>query len=68
MPPARKITIEVPNDLLRRAQTSTGAGVTTTVRRGLELIVAMGAYDDLRKLRGRVPTSIEVDKLRKDRR
>lgn len=63
----RKITVEVPSDLLRRAQKSTGQGVTGTIRRGLELVAARKAYDDLRRLRGRISFSIDLDEIRKDR-
>jgi hypothetical protein len=65
---ARKITIEVPSDLLRKAQASTGEGVTATIRRGLELVAASRAYDELRRLRGRVRFSVDWKKLREDRR
>lgn len=51
---AKKITVEVPDDLLRRAQDATGTGVTETVRRGLERVAADRAYAELRKLRGKV--------------
>lgn len=63
----RKVTVEVPRDLLRRAQRSTGEGVTGTVRRGLELVAAWRTYEALRRLRGRVAFSIDLDKLRQDR-
>lgn len=33
---ARKVTVELPERLLREAQESTGEGVTATIRRGLE--------------------------------
>ena len=65
---ARKITVEVPRDLLRKAQESTGEGVTATIRRGLELVAARKAYEKLRRLRGRVAFSIDLDELRDDRR
>lgn len=63
----RKITLEIPQDLLRKAQRSTGEGVTATVRRGLELLAASTAYEELRKLRGRVKFSVKLKELRKDR-
>lgn len=63
----RKVTIEVPTDLLRRARRSTGEGITATVRRGLELVAARSAYEELRRLRGKVRLSIDVDELRQDR-
>jgi hypothetical protein len=64
----RKLTVEVPETLLRRAQRSTGEGVTATVRRGLELVAAGRAYRRLRRLRGRVAFSIDWKQLRSDRR
>jgi hypothetical protein len=66
MPDSRKITLEIPEDLLRKAQQSTGEGVTATVRRGLELLAASTAYTELRKLRGKVKFSIKLKELRKD--
>jgi hypothetical protein len=68
MAQSRKITVELPVDLLRKAQGSTGEGVTATIRRGLELVAASRASDELRKLRGRVRFSIDLRELREDRR
>ena len=66
MPANRKITLELPEDLLRRAQKCTGEGVTATVRRGLELLAASTAYTGLQKLRGKVKFSIRLKDLRND--
>ena len=63
----QKVTIEVPAELLRRARRSTGEGITATVRRGLELVAARGAYKKLRGLRGQVRLSLDVEALRQDR-
>jgi hypothetical protein len=63
----RKITVEVPADLLRRAQKSTGDGITGTIRKGLELVAAGRAYEELRRLRGRVPFALNLTELREDR-
>ena len=65
---ARKITVELPRALLRKAQLSTGEGVTATIRRGLELVAAGQAYERLRRLRGRVKFSVDWEKLREDRK
>jgi hypothetical protein len=67
MKSARKITIEVPEDLLRKAQDSTGEGITQTIRRGLQLVAAGRAYEDLRGFRGRVKVSLDLRRLRDDR-
>lgn len=64
---ARKITVEVPSELLRKAQKSTGEGVTATIRRGLELVAARRAYEELRRLRGQVKFSVDWKRLREDR-
>ena len=67
MASTRKVTIEVPAELLRRARRSTGEGITATVRRGLELVAARGAYRKLRQLRGEVRLSLDAETLRQDR-
>jgi hypothetical protein len=67
VPAARKVTVHVPGDLLRRAQKCTGQGVTATIRMGLELVAAGQAYDDLRRLKGRVAFSVDWKALREDR-
>jgi hypothetical protein len=63
----RKITLFVPEELLEKAQKSTKKGITETVRKGLELVAASQAYEDLRKMRGKVKFSIDVSRLREDR-
>jgi hypothetical protein len=65
---ARKVTILLPEALLRKAQRSTGEGVTATIRRGLELVAAERAQEELRRLRGKVAFSVDLQKLRADSR
>ena len=64
---AKKITVEVPTELLRKAQEASGAGITQTVRTGLELIAASRAYARLLKLKGRVHFSRTLADLKADR-
>lgn len=64
----RKITIEVDEDLLARAQKQASDGVTGTVRRGLEILAAAGAYEKLARMRGKVKFSTSLATMRKDRR
>lgn len=64
---ARKITIEIPEDLLEKAQRASGSGVTQTVRAGLQLLAASQAYDRLRGLRGKVKFSRTAAELKNDR-
>lgn len=63
----RKITVELPSDLLKTATGATGLGLTPTIRKGLELVAAADAYEKLCALRGKVPFSINLDDLREDR-
>jgi hypothetical protein len=67
MKTARKITLEVPSELLAKAQRATGTGVTQTVRAGLELVAASRAYARLRQLRGKVRFSRTLAELKTDR-
>jgi len=64
---ARKITVEVPRDLLEKAQQASGTGVTQTVRMGLQLIAASHAYKRLHQLRGKVRISTTLRELKADR-
>lgn len=63
----RKITVEVPPQLLERAQRASGAGITQTVRTGLQLVAASQAYDRLRGLRGKVRFTRTLAELKADR-
>ncbi|MFY9731440.1 MAG: hypothetical protein WB723_19955 [Candidatus Acidiferrales bacterium] len=67
METARKITVEVPEDLLEKAQQASGAGITQTVRTGLQLVAASHAYARLRELRGKLRFSQTADELKADR-
>jgi len=67
METARKITVEVPPDLLEKAQRATGSGVTQTVRTGLQLVAASQAYARLRQLRGKVRFAHTFAELKADR-
>jgi hypothetical protein len=67
METARKITVEVPEDLLEKAQQASGAGITQTVRTGLQLVAASHTYARLRELRGKVRFSQTTDELKADR-
>ena len=67
MAQAKKVTVDIPEDLLRRAQKATGEGITATIRSGLRLVAARDAYEELRRLRGRVRFSVDWRELREDR-
>lgn len=63
----RKITVHIPEELLDRAQKSSGQGVTETVRQGLRLVAAGDTFRRVAKLRGRVKFSLDLARLREDR-
>lgn len=65
---SRKITVHIPEDLLREAQTATGKGVTATVREGLRLVAASRVYEELQRWRGKVKFTVDLKTLREDRR
>jgi hypothetical protein len=64
----RKITVHVPKDLLDRAQKSSGQGITETVRQGLRLVAAGETFRRVAQLRGTVKFSVDMARLREDRR
>jgi len=63
----RKITVEVPPELLDKAQRASGTGVTQTVRTGLQLVAASRTYARLRQFRGKVRFSRTLAELKADR-
>ncbi len=63
----RKITIEVPPELLEKAQRASGSGITQTVCTGLQLVAVSHAYGRLRQLRGKVRFTRTSAELKADR-
>jgi hypothetical protein len=64
---ARKITVEIPQELLKKAQQASGTGITQTVRTGLQLLAASQTYTRLRRLRGKVRFTLTLQELKSDR-
>ena len=60
----KKLTVFVPEELLRKARKVTRSGITPTVRKGLEILAAQDAYEGLRKLRGKVKFGLSWQELR----
>jgi len=67
MDSARKITVEIPRELLDKAQKASGTGITQTVRTGLQLLAASRTYARLRQLRGKVRFASTLAELKADR-
>lgn len=63
----QKITAHIPVELLHEAQAVTGKGITETLKIALIQLARSNAYDDLRKMRGKIKFSINLEDLRKDR-
>ena len=64
---ARKVTVQLPPELVERAQRSSGQNLTATICQGLRLVAAAPAYEGLRRLKGKVRLSIDLRSLREDR-
>ena len=60
----KKLTILVPEDLLRRARRATKSGATPTVRKGLEVLAAHDVYDRLLALEGKVKFGLTWQEMR----
>ena len=63
----RKITLEVPRELLRQAQRATGAGITETVRAGLKTLAAAEARAYLLSRAGKVRFGMTWQEMKDDR-
>ena len=59
--------MELPAELLAKAQQASGTGVTQTIRAGLQLLAASQAYARLLQLRGKVQFSRSLAELKDDR-
>jgi hypothetical protein len=67
METARKITVEVPLELLKKARRASGTGITQTGCTGLQLVAASGTYARPRQLRGKVGFTRTLAELKADR-
>jgi hypothetical protein len=67
MATAPKITVEVPQDLLEKAQQASGTGVTQTVRAGLQLVAASRTHARVLRLRGKIRFTRTLAELKADR-
>ena len=67
MDAVQKITVEIPRELLDKAQKASGKGITQTVRTGLQLVAASQTYARLRQYRGQVRFGRTLAELKADR-
>ncbi len=68
MSKARRITANLPEELLRDAMEVSGKGITDTLVAGLQLVRQSRAHDRAMALRGKVRLHIDLDESRERRR
>lgn len=68
MTEARRITANLPEDLLQDAMEVTGKGITETLVEGLRLVRRARGYEKAMALRGKLHLRIDLDKSRERRR
>jgi hypothetical protein len=61
----RKITANIPEDILANAQRLTGKGVTLTLVEGLKALDRNSRLSALRQLRGKVRFELDLDRTRR---
>ena len=66
-PAVKKLTLEVPFDLLQKAQNQTGEGITETIRQGLRLLAESSSYESLKKYKGKAKFEMKWKELKEDR-
>jgi hypothetical protein len=61
----KKVTINIPAEVLERARTITGRGITETIVQGLLELDRQRKRSALRALRGRVRFDLDLEKTRR---
>jgi hypothetical protein len=60
----RRVTANIPEDLLARARRATGKGITGTIVEGLEALDRRAAAEKLIALAGKVKIDLDLDQAR----
>jgi hypothetical protein len=60
----RRVTVNLPGDLLRQAEQVTGRGITDTLVAGLKLLAQRGAYQKALALRGQLDLHVDLETSR----
>ena len=63
----RRITANLPEDLLEEAMEATGAGITETLTEGLELVRRTRAYRKAMRLKGSLTLDVDLKESRERR-
>lgn len=64
----KRITANLPKDLLDEGRKATGKGVTETLIEGLKMLKRSRALDKLRALRGKIHLDLDLDVSRERHR
>ena len=65
MEPLRKVTANIPQDILANAQRLTGKGITLTLVEGLKALDRNARRSGLRQLRGKVRFELDLPRTRR---
>ena len=60
-PAMKRVTVNLPDDLLRDAEQVTGRGITETLIEGLRLVARRRAYTKALELRGKLDLRIDME-------
>ncbi len=64
---AKRITANLPEDLLADAMNTTGKGITDTLVEGLRLVRRARAYEKALALRGKIDLKVDLEESRERR-
>jgi len=64
MKSSKKITLNLPSDLIQDAQKITGVGITETIREALIELKKKKAREEILKLRGKISFELDLNKTR----
>jgi hypothetical protein len=64
----RRITANLPAELLNDAMEVSGKGITDTLAEGLRLVKRARAYEKAMRLRGKIHLSVDLEESRERRR
>ena len=64
----KRVTVNLPRDLLREAEEITGQGITETLVAGLKLLAMRGAYSKAMALRGKLDLRVDIEASRERNR
>lgn len=60
----KRVTVNLPRDLLKDASEVTGAGTTETIVQGLRILAQRRAYSKALALKGKLDLRVDVDAAR----